>query len=175
MGQMLRDLGIEPAGLLINAVSFVLLIALMKRYLFGPVSAFLEQRRQRVTEMLDRAEEDRAAAAAERAEVEESRAELLEQAHREAEALRQAATGEAEQIRGQAREQAREMERLAREQTEREAQQAAQELLRETNRTAAAMARRLLEASLTEERHRALMEQFIADVERLAAGQQGTP
>jgi len=175
MGQMLRDLGIEPAALLINAVSFVLLIALMKRYLFGPVSAFLEQRRQRVTEMLDRAEEDRAAAAAERAAVEESRAELLEQAHREAEALRQAATGEAEQIRGQAREQAREMERLAREQTEREAQQAAQELLRETNRTAAAMARRLLEASLTEERHRALMEQFIADVERLAAGQQGTP
>lgn len=174
MGQMLRDLGIEPAALLVNVFSFGLLVWLMKRYLFGPVGLFIEQRRQTVTDMLDKAEADRAAAAAERAEVAAKRAELLELADREAQALRQAASGEAEQVRAEAREQARAIERLAREQTEREARQAAQELLKESNRTAAAMARRLLEASLTQERHRALLEQFIADVEKLAAGQQST-
>jgi F-type H+-transporting ATPase subunit b len=173
MGQMLRDLGIEPAALFINVVSFLLLIWLMKRFLFGPVGTFIDQRRQTVTEMLDKAEADRAAAASERADVAAQRTQLLEKADREAQDLRQAASGEAEQLRANAREQARQMERLAREQTEREAQQAAQQLLGESNRTAAAMARRLLEASLTEERHRALMEQFIADVEKLAAGQQG--
>lgn len=173
MGQMLRDLGIEPAALFINVVSFLLLIWLMKRFLFGPVGTFIDQRRQTVTEMLDKAEADRAAAASERAAVAAQRTQLLEKADREAQDLRQAASGEAEQLRANAREQARQMERLAREQTERETQQAAQQLLSESNRTAAAMARRLLEASLTEERHRALMEQFIADVEKLAAGQQG--
>jgi len=42
MGQMLRDLGIEPAALFINVVSFLLLIWLMKRFLFGPVGTLID-------------------------------------------------------------------------------------------------------------------------------------
>jgi F-type H+-transporting ATPase subunit b len=170
---IIKELGIEPSALLINTISFILLVWLMKRFMFKPVGLFIEQRRQRIHEQLDAADSDRAGAAAERAEIAARREELLAAAQDEAQDVKQAATQDAEQTRKTARDQARDIEKLARAQTVKEAEEASQQLREEANETAAAMARRLLQATLTDERHRALMDQFIADVEKMA-GEQGS-
>lgn len=171
MAHILHELGIEPGALVVNLVSFLVLLWLMKRYLFGPVGAFLEQRRQMIHQEISAAEADRAAAAAQRAEIESSRAAVLEAARAAAKSLEEAAAREAESIRSAARSQARDIERAARAATERERQEAAAQLRDEVGSAAVAMCRRLLRESLNEERHRALLEAFISDVERLASQQ----
>ena len=168
---ILHDLGIEPGPLVFNLCSFLVLVWLMTRLLFKPVSAFLEQRKQKIAEDLDKAQDARTAAEAELAAVRERRAAMLAAVEGEAEQARQAAAAEAEAVKAAARTAARETELAARSATEREQRAAATELQGEAAGTAAAMARRILQTSLTEERHRALLDQFISDVERLAAEQ----
>ena len=50
---------IEPGALLFNLCSFLVLVWLMTRLLFKPVSAFLEQRKQKIAEDLDKAQDAR--------------------------------------------------------------------------------------------------------------------
>jgi F-type H+-transporting ATPase subunit b len=169
MGPILHALGIEPGVLMMNIISFVLLLVLMARLMFKPVGSFMEQRRLGITKTLDDADAERAKAAAERADVQAQRGTLLQQATDAAEQQRRQAAEDAEKLRAAARDQARETERLARATTEREAEAVAGELRGEVGVAAAAMSRRILQQTLTDERHTALLEQFIADVEALAA------
>jgi F-type H+-transporting ATPase subunit b len=169
MSDILKQLGIEPEALLINLVSFLLLLWLMKRFLFQPVGSFIEQRKERIRQTLDDADAERAKAAAERSDIEGRRAELLRAASDEAQGIKQRAAAEADAAKKAARDHAREIERLAHQDTEREAEEVARKLRDEASDTAGAVARRLLQTTLTDERHRALMDQFIADIERLAA------
>jgi F-type H+-transporting ATPase subunit b len=170
--EMLETLGIEWQALLLNIISFVLLVWLMKRFLFKPVGQFVDGRQKQVTAALDEAETERSQAAAARADVDARRGELLEAAGQDAQGVRQAAGQEAEEIRRLAREAARSIELSAKSATEREVAAASKMLRGEVGSTASAMATRVLRDALTEERHRALLDQFIADVERMAAGAQ---
>ncbi len=174
MGSLLKDLGIEPGALLVNIVSFGILLWLMKRFLFGPVGSFLEQRKQRIADEIAAAEADRAKAAAERAEIESRRAEIMRAVHEAGEAAKEAAAREADTIKKSARGAAREIERSAHAATARDEQEAAGRLSDELTAAATSMCRRLLRDALDEERHRALLDQFIADIEKMAAEQQGS-
>lgn len=169
MADLLHDLHIDPGALIVNLVSFVLLVWLMKRFLFGPIGSFIEQRKGRIAQDLDEAEEDRRRARTERADIEGRRAELISAAEAAAAGVRQQAEQEADDVRAQARAAAREMERIAHAATERERDEAAAALREQLSDTALAMCRRLLADALDEERHRALMAQFIADIEQMAA------
>lgn len=174
MGPILHALGIEPGVLMMNIISFVLLLWLMARLMFKPVGSFMEKRRVLVSQTLDDADAERQKAAAELAAVQSQRGEMLHKAAEVAEQQRRQAAEEAEQLRATAREQARETERLARATTQREAEAVAGQLRAEVSVAAAAMSRRILQQTLTQERHNALLEQFITDVEAMAAREQGT-
>lgn len=171
MGPILHALGIEPGVLMMNIISFVLLLWLMARFMFKPVGSFMEQRRKQVSQTLDEADAELQKAAAERADVQAQRGDLMHKATEAAEQQRRQAAEEADQVRAAAREQARETERLARATTQREAEAIAGQLRAEVSVAAAAMSRRILRQTLTQERHNALLEQFIADVEDMAQGQ----
>jgi F-type H+-transporting ATPase subunit b len=172
MGSILHDLGIEPGALLMNGISFIVLLWLMARFMFKPVGSFMEQRRARIHQTLDEADAERQKAAAERADVQSQRGTLMQQASEAAEQHRRQAAEEADRLRAAAREQARETERIAHAATQREADEVAGQLRSEVGVAAAAMSRRILAQTLTGERHNALLEQFIADVEAMAAREQ---
>lgn len=172
MASILHDLGIEPGALLVNMVSFVLLLWLMKRFMFAPVGAFIEQRKKQVHTMLDDAEHERTAASQERQQVAQQKAGIVQQAQEAAEGLQQAAQRDADETRRLARVQATEIERTAHAAVERERAEAAIGLRQELGVGAATICRHMLGQTLTEERHRALLEQFIADIEKMAANQQ---
>lgn len=165
---ILKDLGIEPGALFVNIVGFVLLLWLMKRVLFGPVTHFMDQRKAKIKDMVDEAERDRLKASQERAEVESTKADLLKAVHEQAEAAREAAQREAEELKKAARERAHDVERTGHAQIERERDEVALQLRDELAQSASAMCARILATTLTEERHKALLDQFIADIKNMA-------
>ncbi len=165
---ILHDLHIEPGALLVNIVSFLLLLWLMKKVLFKPVTHFMDQRKQQVAGMIDQAEADREAARQERRQIEDGRAEQLRAAQEHAERTREQAHQEAEELRAAARERARETERTGHAQVEREREETGKLLKDELAQSASAMCVHILTSTLTAERHRALLEQFIADIEQMA-------
>jgi F-type H+-transporting ATPase subunit b len=169
--KLLEQLGIEPGALLVNMVGFGVLVWLMKRYLFTQVGGFIQGRREHVTKVLDEAEADRQQAQAEKDAIESRRTELLQAVETEAATAREQAARDAEDLRKAARARARDIERAAQSTAEREQEQAARELRQDAAVHAADMCRRILQGTLTQERHQALLDQFIADVERMAGEQ----
>ena len=174
MDSLLHDLGIEPGALVVNIVSFLLLLLLMKRFVFGPVGSALEERKRHVVAAVDSAEAARAEAQTERDDVKGRRDEMMQVARDAAEAAKQEAAAAAQETKIAARDAARQIERSARGATQRDRQEAAGALRREAGQTAAAMCSRILRGTLTEERHHALVDQFIADIENMAADQPPT-
>lgn len=80
MGQVFAAFGIDWRILLINALNFALLMLVLWYLLYGPLMRILEERRQKVVQGVKDAE-----AAQERlAEIENSRAQMLQKAGQEA-------------------------------------------------------------------------------------------
>ena len=83
MSAVLSTFGIDWRLLLINAVNFCLLMLALWYFLYGPITAMLEERRQKVAKGV----EDAQAAAVKLAEIEGSRKEVLAHAGKEADAI----------------------------------------------------------------------------------------
>ena len=56
---MLQALGINPAGILLSAIGFVLLFLTLKKYAFGPIYGMLEQRQENIRGNIDEAQSRR--------------------------------------------------------------------------------------------------------------------
>lgn len=175
MESILHDLGIEPNALAVNIAGFILLLFLMRRLLFGPVGQVVERRKQQISDDLDAAQADRETAARRLTESRDEGRQIVEQAQSRADEVAAEAKREADEAIRQARETARETERSARAATERDRREAAAELRDEVGESAARMCRAILQQALDAERHRALMDKFIADVEQMAAERRETP
>ena len=80
MSALLISFGIDWHLLIINTINFLILLAALSYFLYGPVMRMLEERRQKVIKGI----EDANVAAAKLAEIESTRAEMLVQAGREA-------------------------------------------------------------------------------------------
>jgi F-type H+-transporting ATPase subunit b len=87
-------LGIEWPLLISQLINFLLLIVLMRMFLYKPVLNMLNVRKERIAQSMKDAE--RVSAAAREAEVE--RGKVLDQARREAQEIRAQATRDAEKI-----------------------------------------------------------------------------
>ena len=174
MEELLHQLHIEPKALLINIVGFVVVLWVLKRTAFGPVGDFIAQRKERIAADLDQAEADREGAAAERADITGRREHMLQEARAAAEGVTQDAARDADEARSAARETARDIQKAARQAIERERQEAASQLRDSVGETAVTMCRRILREALDEQRQKAMVDEFIGDVERLAADSRPT-
>lgn len=144
-------------------INFVVLVTLLKKFLYKPVLNMLDRRRQTIDQALDQAAQARQLAAgteeqlqARQQEAREEAAAILAEARAQAEAERQ-------RLLDQAREEA---ERLSREEAERRAleqAQAEQELQKQAAALTLAAAERLLGQNLTEGQQRQLLDQYIRE------------
>lgn len=163
---------LEPSpGLMIwTLVMFLITLFILKRYVFGPVGAAIEKRRNEIAQSIEEAERSRDEA---QALLEDYRARLAE-ARREADALR-------EQGRKEGERQGQELVQQAQGQRERvladaeaqivaQARAAAGGLKDEVVDLALMAAERVSRKSLSDEDHRRLIEEAIAeaDLSRLA-------
>ncbi len=87
-------LGIEWTLLLAQIVNFMILIVLLRMFLYKPVLNMLNARKERIAQSMKDAERVSAAAR----EAEQEKAKVLEQARREAQEIRAQATRDAEKI-----------------------------------------------------------------------------
>ncbi|MGD9494763.1 MAG: F0F1 ATP synthase subunit B [Armatimonadota bacterium] len=166
--ELFHALGIEPGIIAVNIAGFVLLVLLLKRFAFGPVGEILEERAREIKSSLEDAERAHQMALADKRAMEEQLAGLDERAQ---EIVAQAQT-EAERRRAEilqhANEQSRRIVEDGRRAVERAEEEARQRLREQTAEIAVAVSERALRASIDEERQAAIVEAFIADLERLA-------
>lgn len=159
----MEALGINGPFLLAQIINFLVIMTLLRMFLYRPVLNMLDQRRERIRESLSAAETARAEAATRTRENEE----VLAQARREAqEIVRQAqetARRSQDEILAQARREADAIAQRAQVDVANERQQALAGLREEVGQLSLAIARKTIGASLVNEQaHARIVDDFLA-------------
>ncbi|MGH7412525.1 MAG: F0F1 ATP synthase subunit B [Candidatus Methylomirabilis sp.] len=163
--------GEEPPGiinlnmtLLIQVVNFLILIVLLHRFLYKPLTKFLATRAEGIRRSLEEARAAREAAAKAQQEYEGQ----IAATRREAATLREAALREVEEERQRllkaSRDEATRLVAEARAQIEQEVKRAKAELREEVIGLSLGVAERLISRSLTPDDHRRLAEQVAQEI-----------
>lgn len=164
MGELMHQLGIEPATIVVEMVGFVLLLLLLKRFLWGPVTEYLEGRKQDIAQTYEKVEQTRQEMERLRSEYEQRLANI----EAEARAQIQQAVKEAQQVREQilaeARQQAEKMVSDAEETIRYERQKALAEMRTQVVELTLLATGKILQESIDDARHRKIVEDFINQV-----------
>jgi F-type H+-transporting ATPase subunit b len=153
-----------------TTVTFVALLVLLRRYAWGPMIAAMNAREQGIRGDLDRAQNERTEA---QRLLEEHRA-LLNQARRERAEAVEAGRADAERIKAEILEEARRQREQVVQQAETQIAASLRQARADLKGTAADLAiqaaGKLLGKTLDAEAQRRLVEDYIADLERMGSG-----
>lgn len=164
MSGIFEALGLEPRIVLVQAISFLLLYWLLKRFLFGPIMGMVDKRNAEIASRLENAERHESEMETLRQEYETRLAHIETEARdRIQEATRKAHEAQNEIIQ-QARDKAQAMLDRARVEIERELDKARVELRDEIAALAVSGARQILQRELTQADHQRLVEEYIRQV-----------
>jgi F-type H+-transporting ATPase subunit b len=154
-------LNIEPGLIIWTVITFLILLAVLRKVAWGPILTTLEQREQTIRTSLEEAQRARQ----ETAQLLAQHQQMLADANREVMRLLEQGREEAERLRSsmteQAREEAQRLTEAARRDIGRERQLAMQELKNTAADLALAAASRLLSTTMTGEDHRRLVTEFL--------------
>ncbi len=159
--EALAALGINLPSLLWHTVNFLLLVALLSKFLYRPVTRMLDERSARIRESVERAETIKEQLVR---TTEETRLQL-EAARKEGQAIVEQAKQIGERMKAQARQDAQgEADKViakARAQLEQERQQVVSELRRDMADLVVSAAGRVIGESMDERTQRRLVEEFL--------------
>jgi F-type H+-transporting ATPase subunit b len=136
MGEVFGKLGINGTLLISQIVNFVILLVLLRAFLYRPILNMLEQRKERIAQSMRDAE--RVSAAAREAEQEKAR--ILDAARREVQEVRAQATRDAEKIAQEIRSRAEQEATEIRMKAQTDAQAQAEAILANANKQIAELA-----------------------------------
>ena len=160
-------LGINTTWLIAQIVNFGILFFLLWSLAYKPVLKMLDSRKQKIQESLEYAEKVKRDAADQQKEFERK----LEEARREAQAAsaaaQQAGEKEREAILAQAREDARKLVEQAKGQIEYERKQMMSDLREEVVQLSLLAAQKVIAQSLDDRAHRQLINDFLAQSDKL--------
>ncbi|HEY3522412.1 MAG TPA: F0F1 ATP synthase subunit B [Candidatus Limnocylindrales bacterium] len=158
----MEALGISGFALLAQIVNFVIILYLLNRFALGPITRIITERRERIEQGLKDAEQARA----DRERAEQERLNALQEARREANEIMTRAQRTAEESREQDIAATRaELERMRQQATadiEAEKQRALADLRAEVADLALAAAGKVVGETMTGDRQRRLVEEFLA-------------
>ena len=170
--EVLEQLGIEWRMMVVNLAGFLLLLALLKKFAFGPIGQVLGERASTVEATIDDAERAKQMALADKRAMDEELAKLDERAGQIVSTAEQRAEEKRREILKRAEEQSHQILAEGERSVERAAEEARAQLRRETAEIAVGISERALRESLDEERQAALVDAFIAEIERIATEEQ---
>lgn len=154
---------VHPFWVLVSIVNFLVLLYLLRRFMWGPITATLDARAAKIREGLQMAEDAKAERLRMQAEVER----LLGEARREATAIADRMTAAAEAAAAEVRTQARAEADRIREKGKADAVQLHDQALVQLRGEVAAMvvlaASRLLGREIDADQHRSLIEQSLTE------------
>src|SRR5256885_7867833 len=152
---------VHPFWVLVSIVNFLVILFLLRRYLWGPILTVLANRAEKIREGLAMAE----AAKAERERIKSEVERLLADARRDAQAIAERMTKAAEAAAGEIRMEAKKEADRIRERGREEAQQLHDQALAQLRSELAGMvvlaASRVLGREVDAEQHRALIERSL--------------
>lgn len=161
----MEALGLNGPFLIAQIINFLVIMWLLRRFLYQPLLNLLNERREKIRESLSAAETARAEAAQRSRENEE----IIAEARREAQSIiRQAeesARRRESELIAKAREEADQLVKRAEGDLENERQQMMAELRNEVAQLSLQIARKTIEASLVDEKaHARIVDQVLAEV-----------
>ena len=158
-------LGFSLPALVSNLINFTILLIVLRLFLYKPVLRLLDERKRRIQEGLERAEQAASSASASEHEAREA----IEQAQREGRELVQQAQETAAQLRAQLEERARadadQIVTRAREEVQLERDQAIEQLRREFADLTITAAERVTRQSLDRAAHQRLIDEVLVNSE----------
>ena len=161
MVQLLHTLNIDPHVIAAQVVGFVLLWAVLAKYLFRPVLGLFDARRQDVKLMYDNAEAERAKAEEFRAEYEKQLAGIEAEARSRILAAVREAEAAKDQIMAEARSRSGDILRRGEEELARERDKALSQLREEVVNISLSAAGKIIGESLDDAKHRRLVSDFV--------------
>jgi F-type H+-transporting ATPase subunit b len=172
--EIFATVGFSVTVWIVNIVGFLVLLAMLTQWLWRPLRAMVEGRAERIAAQLREAQEKLAEAQRRREEAEQYYAARQQEAQQAREAILRQAEEEAERLKQQARAEAAAVRQQAHHYASRLQAEALERAKAELADLAGGMAARLLTAVLDAERHQALLEAALADLESLVR-QEGKP
>jgi len=162
----MEKLGIQPIPLLLQGINFLILLLILKKYLYKPILTALAERKKKIEEGLEYSQKTKA----EFEKSEKKGEEILSRARSEGqkiieEAKRVSKKKEAELIE-KAEKQAQEIVAKARQENEVLKEELEKDLKREAIEMAERIVERVIKESLTESAHKALIDRKIKEVAR---------
>jgi F-type H+-transporting ATPase subunit b len=162
MEPILRSLGVDLPSVAWHLINFLILIAILQRFMYKPILKMLDDRAARIRDSMAQAEQVRADTAA----IEQRSRGVLDEARREAQEILAQANRNSERIISEARQAAQQeadhlLER-ARMDLTRERDQAFQELRQQIADLAVLAAGQVVRRSLDDAGHRQLVQQVLA-------------
>ncbi len=158
-------LSINPGLIFWTIVTFVVLLLLLKKFVWGPILDAVDRRERSVKEMLEGAEKARDEAREILNKYQEQLAGAGEEVNRLIEDGKARAGKAGDEIIGKARSEADQIIERAKAEIIREREKAVQELKAQVVKISLAAAGRLIERSLAEQDHRELIEQTISEMD----------
>jgi len=163
----LEKLGINITWLLAQVVNFGLLLFILWKLAYKPVLKVMDDRKQKIQESLDYAENAKKQAAEQQKEFDRKLADARREAQAAATVAAQAGEKERAVILAQAREDARKMIEQAKEQIEYERKQMLAELRQEVVQLSLLAAQKVVSQSLDEQAHHRLINDFLTQTDAL--------
>ena len=167
-GGLLSDLGIDPKAILVQTVGFLVVLAVLWKFVFGKVGGLLEERRNEINTELEQLKTDREELDRLTAETRQRLSEIETEAQTKIQAAIEQGNIERQQIVTQARHDAEEEITRARAEIQREKDEAISELRGVVAELAIDAAGKIISAELTPERHQEIID---ASINRLSVNQ----
>ena len=166
-GGLLSDLGIDPKTILVQTVGFLVVLAVLWKFVFGKVGGLLEERRTEITTQLEQLKTDREELDRLTAETRQRLGDIEAEAQTKIQAAIDQGNTERQQIVDQARQEASDEIARARAEIQREKDEAISELRGVVAELAIDAAGKIISAELTPERHQSIID---ASISRLSVG-----
>jgi len=161
-GGLLSDLGIDPKTILVQALGFLVVLAVLWIFVFGKVGGLLEERRNDINTQLEQLKTDREELDRLTAETRQRLGDIENESQAKIQAAIDQGNTERQQIVDQARQEAADEVARARSEIQREKDDAISELRGVVAELAIDAAGKIISAELTPERHQSIIDTSIS-------------
>lgn len=156
-------LGINLPGLLTQLISFTILVLILYKFLYGPITGMLDKRAERIKDSLEAAERARNEAASSAATVEQEMINARQEGQKLIAEAQEAARRAGEQIQEKSRQQAEEIIARAESEIAQQRDSAIEDLRKEFAGLAVLAAARVVERELDATRHQELIDSVLEE------------
>lgn len=162
--EILKELGIDPQLILVNIIGFLCLYALLKKFLYGPITHMMAERTEDIRSTYETAEAEKTHAEQFRRDYEKRLAEVETEAHERIQAAIKEAHGLRDDIVNEARTKAEKALDRGIAELAREREKTVVELRQEVADLVVKATSSILEKSVDDQTHRKLIDEFIGGV-----------